>query len=147
MALRSSRTEDEEDSSKKPGISGLPAYWHNANKIPEIEYERWEYLYEMSLMGKYSIEVKEITRAEDTANPRNEKLMGNMDRASASKKAISLLFLSIGAAGRKTLMDKYPDGDLRDEELQEVLKRCKDTFQKPRNRCMDRTRFFQRKQQ
>ena len=147
MALRSSRIDDEEDSNKKPGISGLPVFWQNANKLPEVDYERWQMFFEMSLMGKYSIEVQEITRPDDPDNARNEKMMGSMDKASATKKAISLLFMSIGSAGRKTLLDKYPGEDLRTKELRDVLDMCKETFEKPRNRCLDRTTFFQRKQQ
>ena len=150
MALRSSKDGEEEDDNKKSGISGLQAYWQNANKKPEMEYQRWQHLFEMSLMGKYSIEAEEITRDIPPSGgiDRRKEMMGNMEREGAQKKAISLLFLSIGGAGRKTLMDKYPkmDTEMKGMDLKDVLARCEETFQKKRNRCMDRTKFFQRKQ-
>ena len=107
MALRSSKDAEEQEDNKKSGISGLQAFWQDANKKPQMEYQRWQDLFEMSLMGKHSIEVDEITRVEGTVQRRKE-LMGNMEKEAAEKKAISLLFLSIGGAGRKTLVDKYP---------------------------------------
>ena len=146
MALRATTKDgEEEDDNKKSGISGLQAYWQDANKKPQMEYQRWQDLFEMSLMGKHSIEVEEIIR-EEGGNPRKKELMGNMEKAIAEKKVISLLFLSIGGAGRKTLIDKYPAMNIKTMELKVLMKNCVNTFQKKRNRCMDRVKFFQRKQ-
>ena len=86
MALRATKDGEEEDDNKKSGISGLQAYWQDANKKPQMEYQRWQDLFEMSLMGKHSIEVDEITR-EVGQVPRRKELMGNMEKETAEKKS------------------------------------------------------------
>ena len=120
MALRASKDGDEEEDGHKSGISGLQSYWQDASKKPQMEYQRWQDLFEMSLMGKHSIEVDEITR-ELGGVQRRKELMGNMEKEAAEKKAISLLFLSIGGAGRKTLVDKYPTMNIKIVELKVLL--------------------------
>ena len=74
-------------------------------------------------MGKHSIEVDEITRDEGDV-PRRKELMGNMEKGTAEKKAISLLFLSIGGAGRNTLIDKYPAMNIKTMELKVLMENC-----------------------
>ena len=112
-----------------------------------MEYDRWRDLFEMSLIGKYSIQVEEILREINQGdNPRRNEMMGGMEHGIAEKKVISLLYLSIGGAGRKTLTDKYPDMNIRTVTLGELMANCAAAFQKKRNRCLDRVKFFQRKQ-
>ena len=102
MALRATTKDEEEEDNKKSGISGLQVYWQDQRKQPQMEYERWQDLFEMSLIGKYSIQVEEILRPIREGDAKRQKeLMRNMDQAIAEKKVISLLFLSIGGAGRK----------------------------------------------
>ena len=150
MAQRAVNHEDEEEMTKKSGISGLPVYWQDHKRQPQMEWDRWRDLFFMSLMGKYSIQIQEILRVVGTgqnARPRNTALMGGLEYDIAEKKVISLLYLSIGGAGRKTLTDKYPEMDIVEVTLERLLNNCQATFQKQRNRCLDRVKFFQRKQQ
>ena len=94
----------------------------------------------MSLMGKHSIQVQEILREVGqgaNARERNTALMGGNEVDIAEKKVISLLYLSIGGAGRKTLTDKYPQMEIVDVTLRRLLDRCQETFQTQRNRCLD----------
>ena len=140
MAQRAVNHEEDEEMTKKSGISGLPAYWQDHKRQPPMDWDRWRDLFFMSLMGKYSIQVQEILREVgqgEHARPRNTALMGGNEFDIAEKKVISLLYLSIGGAGRKTLTDKYPNIVIISVTLEELLNNCQATFQKKRNRCLD----------
>merc|ERR1712122_132998 len=101
-------------------------------------------------MGKHSIQVQEIIRVipENAQNQqRNAALLGNLTHVIAEQKVISLLYLSLGGAARKTLTDRYPAMEITTVELRTLLERCQETFQIERNRCLGRMKFFHRKQQ
>ena len=103
----------------------------------------------MANMGKYSIQIQEILREvpEGEEPRRNEGLLGGLTFQIAEHKVISLLYLSLGEAARKTLTDRYPEMEITDVTLRTLLQRCQQTFQTERNRCLDRMKFFHRKQQ
>ena len=42
-------------------IAGLPIYWQEATKPPELEWEKWMELFEVALMAKSNISVAELT--------------------------------------------------------------------------------------
>ena len=58
-----------------------------------------------------------------------------------------IFFLSLGSAGRKNLNDKFPYLVVATVALKEIKENCDQTFVKPRNRTLDRYKFFSRKQQ
>ena len=59
---------------------------------------------------------------------------------------MSILLLSLGAAGRKNLTDRYSNMTVATASLNEIKFNCEETFQKPRNRTLDGFKFFSRKQ-
>ncbi|MEL6123710.1 MAG: ABC transporter ATP-binding protein, partial [Bacteroidota bacterium] len=56
----------------------------------------------------YQGEVPELLRRITPAHPRNETLIGGLNPETAERKVVSVLFLAIGAAARKNLMDRFP---------------------------------------
>ena len=50
--------------------------------------------------------------------------MGNMKKEAAEKRVISLLFLSIGGAGRKTLVDKDLAMNIKTMALKVLMENC-----------------------
>ena len=99
------------------------------------------------MMSKYSISISELTRETTQQNPRVRTLLGDLDEDPENKKAISILYLSLGDAARKHFMDKYPHKALWDLKALELINLCIDCFRKKRNRTLDRHRFFLRLQQ
>ena len=74
-------------------IAGLPIYWQEATKPPELEWEKWMELFEVALMAKSIIPVAELTK---TTVDKDKSLMGDMEEATAMKKANSGLYLALG---------------------------------------------------
>ena len=72
--------------------------------------------------------------------------MGGVEEPIAQRKAVSFLYIALGEAARKTLLDRKPDMDIKAINLKDLLKECNDAFQKKRNRLMDRHKFLNRKQ-
>ena len=102
MTQQAVNYEEDEEMTKKSGISGLPVYWQDPKRQPPMDWDRRRDLFFMSLMGKYSIQIQEILRVVgqgENARPRNTALMGGLEYDIAEKKVISLLYLSIGGAG------------------------------------------------
>ena len=69
--------------------------------------------------------------------------MGNLDAEAAQKKLASLLYISIGSTGRKTLMDTFPHIRILTTPLQEVLRSCEECLRVRRNRT---NKFLSKKQ-
>ena len=65
-------------------IAGLPIYWQEATKPPELEWEKWIDLFEVALMAKRNISVAELTK---TTGTKDKSLMGDMEEATAMKKS------------------------------------------------------------
>ena len=43
-------------------FAGLPIYWQEAAKPPELEWEKWMELFEVALRAKSNISVAELTK-------------------------------------------------------------------------------------
>ena len=108
MALRP------EPSGGPQAIAGLPTCWRDASKNPTLEWEKWRDLFEVALMAKNNISISELTK---TGN-KDKSLMGDLDEVPATKKAISVLYLALGSAGRKSIADKFPTTNIATVSLQ-----------------------------
>ena len=124
-------------------IAGLPIHWQDATKLPELEWEKRIDLFEVALMAKSNISVTELTK---TTSNKEKSLMGDMEEATAMKKANSVLYLAPGIAARKTISDKFPTVNTARNTLVDLIKTCKDCFEKPKNETLDRFKFLSRNQ-
>ena len=124
-------------------IAGLPFYWQEATKPPELEWEKWSDLFEVALMAKSNISVAELIK---TTGTKDKSLMGDMEEATAMKQANSVLCLALGMTARKTISDKFPTVNIATTVLVDLLKTCKDCFEKLKNETLDRFKFLSRKQ-
>ena len=71
-----------------------------------------------------------------------------MNEQAAERKVVSILFLSLGSAGRKNLTDRHPYKVISTERLAEMRETCDHTFKNQRrNRTLEGYKFFSRKQQ
>ena len=73
-------------------------------------------------------------------------MMGNLHVDAAQKKLVSLLYLSVGSRGRKTLMDKFPHKQNITIPLRDIMQKCEECFRVIRNKTLDRQTFLSRKQ-
>ena len=102
-------------------------------------------LFEAAMMAKLSISIEELTR-DNSAHARNKELMGGLDEQIVQKKAVSFLYIALGEAARKTLLDRKPDLDFKKMVLKDLLKECNEAFLKKKNRLMDKHIFLNGKQ-
>ena len=100
-------------------------------------------LFEVALMAKSNISVAELTK---TTRNKDKSLMGDMEEATAMKKANSVLYLALGMAARKTISDKFPTVNIAKITLEDLIKTCEDCFENPKNETLDRFKFLSRKQ-
>ena len=128
MALRPS-----EHSGGPQAISGLPSYWTEASKAPTLEWEKWIDLFEVALMAKNNISISELRK---TTGAEEKSLMADLDEIPAMKKAISVLYLALGSAGRKSIADKFPTTNIATVTLTDLLQNCKECFEKPKNETL-----------
>ena len=87
-----------------------------------------------------------IYRAVDQQNPRIAAMIGNIDEESARRRSTSLLYLSMRKAGRKSLIDKFPQINIMIVQLDVIMQNCAECFQTRRNRTLDHHLYFFRKQ-
>ena len=73
-------------------------------------------------------------------------LLNNMNEQAAEGKLVSLIFLSMGTAARKSLTDKFPYMIIATVSMGEMKEICEQAFTKPRNRTLERYRFLAPKQ-
>ena len=148
MALREST-----EASGKPGaggasaLAGLPAYWDVPECPPKIEWEKCWDLFLMAVKAKYSISVTELTRFPTQQRPRQAALINNLNEEALERKTVSILFLSLGAAGQKNLTDKFPYMSVATVPMREIKENCESCFKNPKNRILDIYNFFARRQQ
>ena len=90
-------------------VSGLPAFWDSADKAPKTEWEEWWDFFMVATNAKYTISVNEILRTVTAQQPRIAALINNLNEQAAERKKVSVLFLSLRPAARKSLTDKFPD--------------------------------------
>ena len=141
MALRA---ETAAGAGEKSALAGVKSFWPEASTPPQLEWKKWLDLFAVACVAKYSISLHELTRAEPPA--RDVALMGNLVHGPACRKVVSVLFLSLGEAGRKTLMDKNPALLVAEVLLDDLLLMCQEAFEKAQNLTLDRHRFLSRKQ-
>ena len=110
---------------------------------PSMDWKKRVDIFEVALLAKHSISLTELTR--DTPPEREKELMGNGTAETASKKLISVMFLALGDAARKTLTDLHPNMRLAEVTLTEFFQYCNMAFDKRCNRTLDRFKFFSRK--
>ena len=146
MALRNTDPEDGKQKDGSAALAGLAPYCNDPQGIPNIEWKKWCDLFALAMTAKYSISIAEVLRTVANENDRNKALLNNLDKSVAERKSVSVLFLSLGTAARKTFSDKYPPAKIAEITLEDLLKNCKDTFDTKRNRTLDRFRFLSRKQ-
>ena len=102
MALRASN-----DEVNSP-VLGLSYYWQDPEKPPIYDWDQWIQLLEVAVLAKHSIAIFELFQEPTEQNSRNIAMMGNLQVDAAQKKQVSLLYISVGSRGRKTLMEKFP---------------------------------------
>ena len=78
--------------------------------------------------------------------PRSPTLLNNMNEQAAGRKIVNVPFLCLGSAARKSLTDKFPHIRVATISLREIKSNCGEAFQKPRNRTLERYKFFSLKQ-
>ena len=119
MALRAENSS--ESSSSSSHLAGLPVFWSDATTNPTMDWDKWFDLFQVAMMAKYSISISELTRQTTQQTPRVRTLLGDLDEDPANKKAISILYLSLGDAARKQFMDKYPHKALWNLKARELI--------------------------
>ena len=149
MALRDNSFESsgKQTTSSSSALAGLPAYWECPEVPPKAEWEKWWELFVMAINAKHAISVTELLRTPTQNSPRQAALLNNLNEQAAERKVVSIFFLSLGVAGRKNLTDKFPYMTVATAPLAEIKENCEQTFYKPRNRTLERYKFFARKQQ
>ena len=95
-------------------------------------------------MAKSNISIKELPK---TTGTKEKSLMGDMEVTTATKKAISVLYLALGMAARKTIANKFPATNIASITLTDLLKNCKEGFEKPKNETLGRFKLLSRKEQ
>ena len=116
----------------------MATHWQDVSKNLTLEWEKWRDLFEVALMDKNNISIAELTK---TGN-KDKSLMGDIDEIPATKKAISVLYLALGSAGRKSIADKFPTINIATVSLPDLLKNCKDCFEKPKKETLDRFKLL-----
>ena len=124
-------------------LAGLPSFWDHHETPPKTERENWWDFFIVAVNARHSNSVLELLRTPTQNQPRQAALLNNINEQAI----VSILFLSLGTAGRKTLTDKYPNMIVATASLNESKTNCDDTFQRPRNKTLDHFKFFSRKQQ
>ena len=143
MALRDSSTGGETATTEgSSAVSGLPPFWDSADTAPKTEWEEWWDLFMVAANAKDSISVNEMLRTVTQQHPRIAALINNLNEQAAERKTVSVLFLSLGSAARKSLTDKYPEMRVATISLQDLKVNCEQAFVKPRKRTY---KFFARK--
>ena len=145
MALRASTSSTSSSSSSTNSLlNRLPLFWHEASNSSSMEWKKWIDLFAVAMMAKYSISMNELTRTADETNPKAKALLGDMPEEAANKKAVSMMFLSLGEAGRKMFRDKYPEKTIWSLQAIKMLQCCEGCFRIERNRTLDRHHFLSR---
>ena len=86
--------------------AGLNLYWSEPHESLLVEWEKWLELFTVALMAKASVSLSRLTRTE--GGEWVAFLTGGFSEEAASRKVISIPFLSIGQAARKILLNKFP---------------------------------------
>ena len=106
--------------SENQPVSGIPVFWQDPSTEIQQEWNRWIELFEATLMAKSSISLEELTR-DEAGTPRRKELMGGAEEPTAQRKAVSFLYIALGEAARKTLLDRKPDMDIKAINTKDLL--------------------------
>ena len=138
MALRELPESEDATTSRGPSaVAGLPTFWDTAKIAPKRDWYDWWDLFMVAAIAKYSISVNELLRPATEQNPRIAALLNNLNEQAAERKMMSVLFLSLGTAGRKRLTEKFPHMRIATVSLREIRENCEQAFQKPRNTTLE----------
>ena len=121
-------------------------YWNDPHQNPNFEWKKWCDLFAVAMIAKYSISIAEVMRTVANEADRNKKLLNNFDHSVAERKCVSVLYLALEDAARKTFTDNYQTVKISGKTLQVLLDNCKSTFDTKRNRTLDHFRFLSTKQ-
>ena len=109
MALREMQSSGEVSTSGgASAVSELATFWNLADSAPRTESEEWWDFFMVAINAKYSISVTEVLREVTEQHPRVSAFINNLKEQEAERKIVSVLFLSLGSAARKSLTDKFP---------------------------------------
>ena len=65
------------------------------------------------------------SRTYNTTGNKDKSLKGDMEEATAMKKANSVLYMALGMAARKTISDKFPTVNIARITLEDLIKHVK----------------------
>ena len=77
--------------------------------------------------------------------PRNLALIENLNEQAAEMKIVSVLFLSLGQVGKKSVTDKFLNMRVATVTSRELRTTCNEAFGKARNKTQENCKFFPRK--
>ena len=60
---------------------------------------------------------------DESGTPRSEDLIGGAEEPIAQKKAVSFLYIALGEAAQKTVLDRKPNMDIKATKLKDLLKK------------------------
>ena len=142
MALRENFEISGATSSSPSALAGLPAFWDTDGSTPKIKWEKWCDIFTVAVNAKLSITIRELLRTPTEVEPRQPAFINNLNEQAAERKVVSILFLSLGSAERKNLINKYPYMVVSATILNEMKDHCEETFRKSRNRTFEIYQFF-----
>ena len=107
MKKKKQRTRREKGQPKNP-CRAIILLWNEAEKKPRNEWKKLSDIIAVAMVAKFSILISEVLRVVVNEADINKALLNNLGRAAAERKCVSVLFLSLGTAARKTIADKHP---------------------------------------
>ena len=121
MALRDNCESSWKQTTSSPSaLAGRPAYWDCAEVPPKAEWEKWWDLFVKAVYAKHAISIPELVKTPADNQPRQAAAMKNLNRQTAERQVVSILFLSLVVAGRKNLTDNFPLLTLSTATLAEI---------------------------
>ena len=108
MALRANESHESAAKDGSSAVAGLNPYWNDTQKKPSVERRKCSDLSAVAMAAKYSMSISEVLRTIANETDRNKALLNNLDHGVGERKCVSVLYLSLGYAARKTFRDKYP---------------------------------------
>ena len=103
-------------------LAGLKIYWSEPQEPYLLEWEKWLELLSASMIAKHSFSLPELTRVD--GSERMLALLGGLSEETAGKMVKRFLFILIGQATRKTLMDKLRATQIATITLPVLLDHC-----------------------
>ena len=94
-------------------------------------------------MAKNNISVSELTK---TTGTKDKSPLGDLEEGAVTKKAISILILSLGMAARKNLLNNISTTIMATISPADILKYYEKWTEKPKNETLDRFNIFSWKQ-